>query len=129
MSLDWSRFAGATLALAVGLVIAAAVAWVVAWGLPEEQERWARVAREHLAPLSEWALGALALHALALVLAGDAGLGPWALVALLAGAAALLRQPPSELEPDPAAEPVKAAPAPERAPHSTLWARQPRDER
>lgn len=129
MSLDWSRLAGASLAVAVGLVVVAASAWVVLWAQPEDEGR-TRAAREHLAPLAEWGLGLLALHGVVLILAADTSLASWALVVLLACAAAVIHQPPpapdEEPEPTkppraaPAAEPAERAPAP--APGS-LWAK------
>ena len=82
--------AAAALVLGIVLVTLAAVAWVWAWAEPDANG----LARDHLTALADWALVALALHALALVFGGTAGLGAYVVTFVLAGAAAVLRRPP-----------------------------------
>ena len=84
--------ARAALPVAAALLVVAGAARVVLW-MDLDDERLHYVARQYLAPLSAWCLGAVAVYAIALGGAGEAGLAPLALAAAIGGAAVLLRAP------------------------------------
>jgi fatty acid desaturase len=97
------------------------------WAHPGD-DAVAHAARVHLAPLAQWALGALALHAFLLIANGSTGVGGYALTAVLAVVATVLQFPPSghedaeddEPEQEPAASVAPATPA--RPAGGPLWA-------
>jgi hypothetical protein len=122
-----SDVAVASLPVAIGLLVLAAAARAVVWA-DARDERLARVARDHLGPLSTWCLILIAVHAVALGGAGELGAGNGGLSLIIAAAAVLLRsEGAAEEEPDEdAPEWARAAPAddeprPAPAPRS-LWA-------
>jgi hypothetical protein len=132
----------ASLPVAIGLLVLAAVARAVLWA-DVKDERLARVAREHLGALSIWCLILVAVHALALGAAGELGAGSFGAALAIGAAAVLLRteggdDDAREWAPregaggeagaaEPAAgAPVAAGDARRAAPHS-LWA-EPEDE-
>jgi hypothetical protein len=84
--------ARAALPVAAALLVVAGAARVVLW-MDLDDERLQYVARQYLAPLSAWCLGAVAVYAIALGGAGEAGLAPLAVAAGIGGAAVLLRAP------------------------------------
>ena len=139
--------AGASLTVAIGLLVLVVTAAVVLWAQVDDP-RAQRLARRCLEPLSTWCLVALGTHTLALGMAGDLGVLSLALPLVLGAAAVALRSaaeagaprqaartaraaaPPraaSPVGPAPAPAPARSdAPAP--APDGTLWAgrRRPR---
>jgi hypothetical protein len=131
MSIDWSHLTGASLAIAIGLTALAGLAWLQLWARPGDDGRegaargdaraehdgedgLTRAARDHLTALAQWALGALALHALCLIGNGSGSFGGWAITIVLALAATALQYPPGgRVDEEPDDEPVEApAPAP-----------------
>jgi hypothetical protein len=123
--------ARAALPVAIGLLILAVTARVaLSAGLDDDRAR--RLAAQYLEPLATWCLVALATYAVALGLAGEAGVLSVA-VALALGAAAMALRVSGETteaparpaapapEPTPAPEPAPAAPPP-ASPAGRLWA-------
>lgn len=126
--------AGASLTVAIGLLVLAVTAAVVLWAQVDDP-RAQRAARQYLEPLSAWCLVALGTYTLSLGLAGDLGVLSLALPLVLGAAAVVLRSaaetgttrpvpraaraaaPPQAAAPAP---PPSDAPAP--APDATLWA-------
>jgi hypothetical protein len=101
--------ARAALPVAAALLVLAAAARVALW-VDLDDEKVAYVARQYLAPLSTWCLGAVAVYAVALGAAGEAGVVPLALAAGIGGAAMLLRAP-EEHAPQEAPRPVAEDPS------------------
>ena len=114
MSIDWSHLTGASLAIAIGLTALAVLAWLQLWARSGDDARdgedgLTRVARDHLTALAQWALGALALHALCLIGNGSGSFGGWAVTIVLALAATALQYPPGgRMDEEPGEEPVEA---------------------
>jgi hypothetical protein len=143
MSIDWSHLTGASLAIAIGLTAVAALAWLQLWSKPAGEvagDAVTRAASEHLTALAQWALGALALHALCLIGNGSGSFAGWAITSVLALAATALQYPPGgrlveDDEEEPTAAPRRAAadphepvlPAP--SPNGPLWAGRDADAR
>jgi hypothetical protein len=109
--------ASASLVVALSLTAFAGANWL-----------WLRVDPEtpagYLSALADWALVALALHALALILTGTTSPGAYGLTVVLASAAAAVRRPPAggvrRLSPPEGRFVVD--PVEERAPRrTTLW--------
>jgi hypothetical protein len=122
--------ADASLIIAVGLVFGAAVCRLIVWTHSAGERRMA-VARTYLTPLADWGLVAIAGHALALILTGDAGVTAWATAAIFGCLALALRTPapaatPAPEEP-PAIQAEPAAIAPLTRP--SLWAQTGPDSR
>lgn len=112
----FSLVAVATLPIAMVLVAIALAAWA-ALAAPVDDADTVRLARTSLAPVSTWALIAIGVHLVALLLAGDAGgLGIALALALAAGAVALRASEVPEgtegAEPRPPEAPRAPAPAP-----------------
>jgi hypothetical protein len=97
--------ARAALPVAAALLVLAAAARVALWA-DLDDEKLVSVARQYLAPLSTWCLGAVGVYAVALGAAGEAGVVPLALAAGIGAAAMLLRAPESRDETP--APPVRA---------------------
>jgi hypothetical protein len=116
--------ADASLIVGVGLVFGAAVCRLTVWA-QSAGEHGTAVARTYQAPAADWGLVALAGHALALILAADAGAVAWAATAVLACVALALRAPaPAAIhapEEPPAAQP-EPAPIAARGTRGSLWA-------
>jgi hypothetical protein len=125
--------ARASLPVAIGLLILAGTARAALWARLDD-ERARRLAAQYLEPLATWCLVALATHALALGLAGEAGAFSVAVPLALAAATVLLRVSGEAAERPattraaavaPAAAPAPApAPAtpPTDPPSNPLWA-------
>ena len=114
--------AAASLVVAIALTVFAGANWLWLRADPEAP-------RAHLSALADWALAALALHTLALIVSGTTSPGAYGLTVVLASAAAAVRRPPARearadeeprppREPDAPRTPPVAAPAPRR---TTLW--------
>jgi len=122
--------ADASLVVAVGLVFGTAVCRLTVWAHRAGDHRTA-VARTYLTPSADWGLVAIAGHALALILTGDAAVTAWVTIAVLACLVLALRDPAPgatpalEAEEPPATEPEPAAIAPLIPP--SLWAQPGRD--
>lgn len=130
--------ATAALPVAVVLLALAAAALLVRWGQIEDAEAQ-RIAARYAEPLRTWCLVAVAVHAVALVTAGDVAALSLALALGLGAGAVLLRPGPPATAPAPAAAPAvdpdddpmpaaaaaatPAAAAPEATPADSLWAR------
>jgi len=126
MSDFFSAAASAALPVSVVLLVLGLIARGVLWAQIDDP-RWQRPARQHLEPLSTWAVAGFIVYALTLVAAGEAATAPLALALVLAVAAAVLRVETEE-EPRAATAPAghgaSAAPpgdelAPERAAAAT----------
>ena len=80
--------ASASLVVAIALTVFAGANWL-----------WLRADPDapggHLSALADWALVALALHALALIVTGTTSPGAYGLTVVLASAAAAVRRPPA----------------------------------
>jgi hypothetical protein len=87
--------ARAALPVAAALLVCAGAARVALW-MDLDDERLKYVARQYLPPLIGWCLGAVAVYAIALGGAGEAGLAALALAAGIGAAAVLLRAPDGE---------------------------------
>jgi len=114
--------ADAAAPVAVGLLIGAAAARIARERLDHARAR--DVASRYLEPLTTWCLIAIAVHATALIAAGDAGILSLSLVLIAGGLAVLLRlvdDPVEVVEPEPEAPPVATAPVP--VSNGPLWAR------
>jgi hypothetical protein len=123
-----SHVASASLPVALGLLVLTAAARAVMWA-DVDDARLARVARDHLGPLSTWCLIFAALHAVALGAAGELGAGNGGVALIVAAAAVLLRTETGAAaeEPDDAPEWARAAREPVAAPTGaaparSLWA-------
>lgn len=88
----------AALPVAIVLLVLGACARGVLWAQIDDP-RWARIARQYLAPLSTWSVAAFITYALTLVAAGEAATGPLALALVLAVAAAVIRLESDDEEP------------------------------
>jgi len=121
--------ARAALPVAIGLLVLATTARAALWARLDD-ERVARLAAQYVEPLSTWCLVALAVHTLALGLAGEAHALRVALALALGAAAVVLRASgeaterptPSAAPPVVPAAPAAAAPASPAASPSRLWA-------
>jgi hypothetical protein len=82
--------ARAALPVASALLVVALAARVALWA-DLDDERLTYVARQYLAPLTTWCLGAVAVYAVALGGAGEAGVVPLALAGGIGAAAVVLR--------------------------------------
>src|SRR5215212_4230502 len=109
------KIATASLPVAVGLFILAALARAALW--PGAGDT--RVAEEYLEPLATWCLIAVVVHTVALGGVGDLSVGNLALPVVLALGAALLRPSPAEAPPSRPAEPEPPPAEPARG----LWSR------
>jgi len=120
--------AGASLPVAVGLLVLALAARLALWA-PADDARVRAAASEYLAPLCTWCLIATGVYAVALGATGEAGVLAFAVAAVIAGAALALHgsepaagagRPPApraEARPEPPAAPAaRPAPAPTAAP-------------
>jgi hypothetical protein len=94
--------ARAALPVATALLVCAVAARVALWA-DLDDERLTYVARQYLRPLSTWCLGAVAVYAITLGGAGEAGAAALALAAGIGAAAVLLRVPDEENGQDEAA--------------------------
>ena len=122
MSTFLADVADAAAPVAVGLLIGAAAARIVLERLDHASAR--DVAGRYLEPLTTWCLIAIAVHAAALLAAGDAGILSLSLILIAGGLAVLLRlvdDPVEVVEPEPEAPPVATAPVP--VSNGPLWAR------
>src|SRR5262245_41555761 len=86
--------AHAALPVAVALLVFTGAARAVLWSQVDDPYAQ-RLAREYVEPLSTWCLGALAVYAVALLLAGDLGVLSLGLTLILAAAAFALRSLPA----------------------------------
>jgi hypothetical protein len=128
----------ASLVIAGGLLFGAVVCWISVWAQPAD-ERWTSTARSYLPALADWTVAAIVVHALTLIAAGNAEFTAWAVAAIVAGVALLLRRPPetqpravdepppSEQAPAPPgplapADPGPLTPSAPAAPRRSLWA-------
>jgi hypothetical protein len=102
----------ASLPVAIGLVALALGAWGALAAQLDDADT-VRLARTHLEPLSTWALLALGVHTLTLLLAGDASGPALALALALAAGAVALR-----IAPEPAQTGTATAPPPPEAPRA-----------
>jgi hypothetical protein len=84
--------ARAALPVATALLVVAVAARVALWA-DLDDERLTHTAREYLAPLTTWCLGAVAVYAVALGGAGEAGVLSLALAGGIGAAAVVLRVP------------------------------------
>jgi hypothetical protein len=126
----------ASLPVTIALVAIALAAWGALAAQLDDADT-TRLARTYLEPLSTWALIAIGVHLVALLLAGDAGgLGIAMALALAAGAVALrAADVPDAAEPhapEPEPEPAPIPPTAPVAPaDGSLWAdadtRRPRE--
>ena len=119
MSSFFHSASSAALPVAIVLLVLGASARGVLWAQIDDP-RWARIARQYLAPLSTWSVAAFITYALTLVAAGEAATGPLALALVLAVAAAVIRLESDEDEP--AAAQLFDGPEEPVAPGG-LWAR------
>ena len=71
MSTLFHSAASAALPVAIVLLVLGASARAVLWAQIDDP-RWARIARQYLAPLSTWSVAAFITYALTLVAAGEA---------------------------------------------------------
>jgi hypothetical protein len=90
MTAAFHHIAVASLPVAVGLLVLAAVARGALWAQLNDA-RIERIAAGHLGPLSTWCLTLIAVHAVALGGAGELGAGGLAVAVVIALAAVLLR--------------------------------------
>lgn len=117
--------AGASLLVGVALVTLAGAAWLAVLAATEQG-----IAHEYRRALCDWALAALAVHVLALLVGGTASPAAYGLTVVLAGAAVWFRQPVADREAEPEPElivvegPEPARPAPPASRSGTLWARE-----
>jgi hypothetical protein len=131
MTAAFHHIAVASLPVALGLLVLAAVARGALWAQLNDG-RIERIAAGHLGALSTWCLILIAVHAVALGGAGELGAGGLAVAVLIAVAAVLLRaggDAAAEEEPGDTPEWAVAArerPAPaaraDAAPSPSLWA-------
>lgn len=115
--------ADASLIVGVGLVFGAAICRLTVWA-DNAGEHGTAVARTYQGPVADWALVAVAGHALALILTGDASVIAWVTTAVLACLALALRDaaPAAVHAPEepPATQPDPTPIAPVTRP--SLWA-------
>jgi hypothetical protein len=86
------HIAGASLPVALGLLVLALAARLALWA-PADDARLRAAAREYLAPLSAWCLIAAGVYAVALGATGEASALSFAVAAAIAGVALALHAP------------------------------------